>query len=370
MKPLNPLLYIKNNFKSVMSIFFSMTLGVFLIYIFSLFSATTTKMVSVASFDLMDKYNIAYVDNNTILPDQFLRVLENNQNNSLAVQMNLSGLAYYRGGMGGTTMLTFNMFEEDTENLLDSFDMELVKGTLPQNDKNEILVPLEYALQNNLSVGDYIGTEVSDEYALQGKYIISGFIQGDVVFALSCQPGGQTKEDVLKRGIMYRVDNLSAVEQKALIDSLPDSVIILSHDYYEEEYSTILTSMQALTYIFTIAMIVILCIALGNLNIVLYSNRRDELKILHSIGFTKGRLLKKLWIENLFVCIGGYIAGIIFTMLVVWLINTYSLIPHGKILELISAQGLITAFTMPIFVSIFSLLPNIISKFKNENLCI
>lgn len=286
----------------------------------------------------------------------------------IPVQMNLPGLAYYRGGMGNTAILTFNVFEEDTNKLMDNLEMKLVKGRLPKKNQNEILIPIEFALQNKLSVGDYIGTEVSDEYAIQGKYLICGFMQGDVLFSIACQPGNKTKEEVMHQGIMYVVDDLNALEQNQLTQGFEDNVITLTHSHYEKEYSVTINSMQTLTYIFTLAMIVILCIALGNLNVVLYSNRKDELKILHSIGVTKGKLINKLWLENFLVCMGGYITGILATIFLVWIYNSCSLIPQGKSLEVISYQGILVAFTMPIFISIFSILPCMLSNMKNENL--
>jgi putative ABC transport system permease protein len=366
MKPLNPLLYLKNNFKSALPIFLSLTIGVFFIYIFALFSATTDKMIRVASFDVMEKYNVAYTNDDSALPHLFLEELKSiNESDMIAVQINLSGLAYYRGGMGGTTMHTFNVLEEDTLALLDSYGIELTEGKLPQNNKNEILVPHEYALQNHLNVGDSIGSEMSDEYTLQGKYRICGLTEGEVVFAVSCQPGSKTKEDVMSRGIMYRVDNLSSAEQKRLIDSLPDNVITLTRDYYEQEYAITLNSMQLLTYILTAVMVIILCIALSNLNVILFANRHDELTILHSVGYAKGKLSRKLWMENLLVCLSGYIAGIGLTEIVVCLINVIILYPQGKLLELISLNGLLASLSMPIFVSIFSLFPCLTSGFQN-----
>lgn len=369
MKPLSPVLYIKKNFKSVVPMLFSMMIGVFLIYFFSLFSATTSKMLHVASFDIMDKYNISYIQREGTLPNEFIMEVMKNQK-GLPIQMNLSGLAYYRGGMGNTTILTFNLLEEDTNKLLDGLDMKLVKGRLPRENQNEIIVPVEYALQNNLRIGDAIGTEVSDEYALQGKYTICGLIQGKVMFSISCQPGNKTREEVMKQGIMYRVDHLNLAKQKQIIAGLSENIITLSRSYYEESYLVTIKSMQALTYVFTFVMIIVLCIALGNLNIVLYDNRKDELKILHSIGITKEKIFKKLWLENFLVCMGGYLAGILFTIFIAWLYNKVLLIPQGKILEVLSFQGLLTAFAMPIFISIFSLLPIIMNSMKKENLLV
>ncbi len=366
MKPLNPFFYFKRNMKKTLPIFVSVAVGVLMIYIFSLFAATTKKMVEVATFDLTDKYNIVYTKDGTDLPQSFFDELGSAQNRSvIPVQMNYSGLAYYRGGMGGTTMLIFNLFEDDTRALMDSFDIELAEGALPKDNQNEMLVPVEFALQNGLAVGDYIGNDVSDTYSFNGKYRICGLSQGDVLFAVTCQPGNSTKEQIMSSGVMYPIDDLSTTEQGLLIAALPENAIAITHDYYEQELSVTLNSMSALTYILTAVMVVILCIALGNLNIFLFANRRDELMILHWVGFTKRKLSKKLWMENLLVCTGGYLAGVLITMLAVWLLNILSLIPQGKMLEIIDLNGLIIAFALPAFISIFSLLPSLMRSFRN-----
>lgn len=366
MKPLNPLTYFKQNLKKTLPIFVSVAAGVLLIYMFALFSATTNRMVEVATFDFTDKYNIVYTKDDTSLPQSFGDDLEAMGNGSgIPVQMNLSGLAYYRGGMGGTTILTLNLLETDIQTLLDNFGIELARGTLPLNNQYEMLVPIEYALQNGLDVGDDMGTDVSEEYSLNGKYRICGLTQGDVLFAVTCQPGGMTREQIMSKGVMYGIKGLSAREQEQLISILPENAIAINRGYYEKEVSVTLSSMTILSYILTAVMVVVLSIALGNLNIVLFAGRRDELTILHSIGFTKAALSRKLWTENLLVCTSGYLAGILITMLMVWLLNTFLLIPQGKVLEIINRNGLIMAFALPAFISIFSLLPSLISNFRS-----
>lgn len=360
MKPLNPFAYMKRNPKKMLPVFCSIAIGVLLVYIFSLFSATTIKMVSVATFDVTNKYNIVYTKDNTALSQNFLDEVSNVRNNdAFPVQMNISGLAYYRGGMGGTTLTTFNLFDDDTAQFLDSFGIKLAVGSLPKNNQAEILVPVEYALQNDLTIGNYIGTAVSDEYALQGKYKICGLTQGEVLFSITCEPGNEHRKQIMSRGIMYSIDGLGTAEQAHLLDRLPSNVIAITSEYYQHELSGMLTSMQLLTYILTAVMIIVLCIALGNLNIVLFDSRKSEMAILYSIGFTKGKLARKMWEENMFVCLSGYVSGILLTTAIIWLLNSVSLIPNGKVLEIINAQGLAVAFALPIAVSVFSLLPSL-----------
>lgn len=367
MKPLNPLCYLRRNPIKMLPVFCSVAIGVLLIYIFTLFSATTSKMVRVATFDITDRYNIVYTEDETMLPQEFLNELENAGVQSIfPVQMNISGFAYYRGGLGSTTITTFNLFDDDVMKMLDSFDSDIVEGSLPANNQYEILVPKEYALQNDLSVGDYIGTAISDEYALQGKYKICGLTQGEVLFSITCQPGNEQKEQVLSKGVMYEIGEINTAEQEGLVKSLPANVIAITSDYYQQEVSATLNSMQLLTYILMAVMIIVLCIALGNLNIVLFDSRKNEIMILLSIGFTKGKLVRKMWAETMFVCVFGYVIGILLTTGFINLLNMICLVPNGKVLEIISIQGLAAAFTLPAFVSVFSLLPGLLLMHKSN----
>jgi ABC-type transport system, involved in lipoprotein release, permease component len=323
-------------------------------------------MVRVASFDLVDKYNIVYTKTNHSLPKDFLNKLVDMQiSDVIPVQMNISGFAYYRGAMGGTTISTLNLYDSDVGAFLKNLNIKLIQGSLPQNNQHEMLIPIEIALQKHLSVGDFIGNDVSDEFSLQGKYKVCGFTRGKILFAVTCEPGDKSWNQLMHEGIMYCVDNLDSIRQKQLISFLPADVIVIDRDYYEQQYTVSLQSMNILTYVLTSVMIIVLCIALGSLNTILLNNRRKELTILHFIGFTNKYLSQKLWIENLLICTSGYMAGIAVTLVLVWLTNTYILVPQRKILEMIAYKGLFLAYLLPLIISIFSLLPGLLHTFHS-----
>ncbi|MFA9380003.1 MAG: FtsX-like permease family protein [Acetanaerobacterium sp.] len=367
MKPLSPLLYFKRCLKSALPVFISIAVGVFLVYIYALFSATFVKMEDVATFDLMKKYNIAYTSDSQPLPASFLQnVKDADGSGVIAVQMNLPGLPYFRGGMGNASMLTFNIFDDDTARLLESYGVKRVEGALPRNNQNEILVPREYALYNHLAVGDFIGSEVSDKYQFIGKYKICGLTEGPVFFTVVCQPGNETKEQIMDRGVLYPVDHLSTATQKSLLNNLPANVVYKSYDSYKQSLDIIMTAMQSATYFLTGLIIIILCIALGNLNAIVFANRREEFFILNAIGYTKGNLLRRLWGENVLSCVAGYLAGIGSAEFAIWLLNNTVLYSQGQELTLFSLSGLISALAMPIFVSFFSLLPCLLHNFSKH----
>ena len=372
MRPLSPLVYFKSNTKSVLPIFISIAVGVILVYFYALLSATFAKMENVATFDVMNKHNAAYTSDNKPLPGSFYKkVKKTGGKGMIAVKMNLSGLPYFRGGLGNAVMLTFNIFDDDTQRLLQTYGIRLVAGNLPRNNRHEILVPREYALYNHLAVGDFIGSEVSDSYQFLGKYRICGLTEGQVFFAVACQPGVETREQIMERGALYPVDHLSAITQKNLLSNLPANVSYKSYDSYKQSLAMIMTAMQSVTYFLTGIIIIILCIALGNINAILFANRSDELTIFNAIGYTKGSLSRKLWKENINVCLIGYLVGIGFTEFVAWLLNSAVLHAQGEEISLLSLSGMVAAIVMPIFVSIFSLLPCLLHNLtKNREISI
>ena len=158
---------------------------------------------------------------------------------------------------------------------------------------------------------------------------------------------------------MYRSQPLSVDNQALLLKDLPSNVVTRTRSYFEQEYGATLLSMQSLTYVLTAAMVLVLCIALGNLNAILFANRKNEMMILHSIGYTSGQLSRKLWLENLLVCVCGFLSGILFTTAVVGVVNLLFMQPHGKILEVMNLRGLIAAGAIPVFVSVFSIMPSL-----------
>lgn len=368
MKPLSPLLFLKGNLKSALPIFVSVAVGVFLVYFYALFGATSIKMINVASFDLVEKYNITYTDDNKPLPASFLRkIKEADGGGIIPVRLDSSsGLPYFRGGPGNVEMLNFNIFDDDAARLLKNYGVKLQEGRLPRDNQNEILVPREYALHAHVGVGDYIGTEVSDAYGLLGKYKICGLTEGPVFFTVECQPGKETKEQLMERGVLYPIDKLGAAAQRSLFDDMPFDVVYKSYDSFKQSFAIVQTAYRSLTYFLTGMIVTVLCVALVNISAIVFANRVDEFAILHAVGYAKGNLSRKLWEENAFVCCAGYLAGIGFAELAAWLLNNAVFYSQGEELSMVSLSGMISAFAMPVFVSVFSLLPCLSHNFSRH----
>lgn len=370
MKPLSPLLYLKNNLKTALTVFCAMAIGVFLVSFYGLFSATTTDATLNSTLNLLKTNTEVYSTDDTPLPATFLQKLEEQKSaNPLPVLNNLSGGLRYNCGMSSQSFIIFNMFTADAATLLRCYHMHLTQGRMPYDNAHEILVTRGFALQNGLKVGDAVGTEIADKYQLPGRYTITGLLDGPFVFAVTCQPGSLTHGQMQQYSVIYRIDHMSAQTQKALKALLPPTVKMLDYATFSNQIYGQLQMMQVLTVIITAMMVVILCIALGNLNVITFSIRKEEFAILGAIGYPKRRLVRKLWEETVLICFLGYAAGSFLTPLVAWLLNQTVYDPQGAPLMLFNAQGTLVALAMPLFVSTFSILPGILHNFSAHADC-
>lgn len=346
MKLLNSAKFITRNKRKILPIFLSMAVSVFLIYFFSLFGETTKQTIENASVNLTKK--VVLVDSEeALIPEQIVNGVKKE---AIPARFNLRGSAYERGGIGATTIMTFNIYQKDVNRLLELTDTKLKRGTLPSDNKNELLIPIEYAKQNNLTIGDYIGTEISDEYALEGKYRISGLTEGKTPYLIACQLGEKESQEVMKQSFIL------PAQQNQLLSELEKMnnplITVKDSRFYKEEYETSLNSLSSLVVLLSLIIILVNSVTLRGLYLIQLQNRREELLILNYIGYSRKTLQYKMFKEQLFLCMTGYGIGVLAVTLLIFLYNNLVLYANGKAIELVSAKGLMYSVCLPIIVSL------------------
>lgn len=371
MSPLSTFKYIMNNISKTLPVLISMVVSVLLIYIFSLVTKSTFEMADLTVTNIFSKYTIVMSNNQEPIPSAYLEKITNDKNvGNIIPSINNNGYLRYDNIFGGMSIEVMNFYEEDIPKVITTLNMELIEGTLPRLNKNEIIIPKKYALQNKLKTGDYIGSEISSSYGLKGKYRISGITEGPAVMAvISNNDNAISRDTAMKQSLLFSVKNL---QDKNLINYLsentPKNVLIM--DYYSTsiQMKEIFNSMNALSYILNIIIILVLCISLGNLNYINFLNRKYEFGVLSAIGYKKSALYFKLWKENLTVCILGYIGGILLSTLIALILNLTILYPEGKFLPLWSISGAGIAIFLPVIISFLTLIAPIKELRKTDPL--
>ncbi|MBZ9686550.1 FtsX-like permease family protein [Clostridium estertheticum] len=371
MSPLSTFKYIKNNISKTLPILIAMMVSVLLIYIFSLVTKSSIELANLTCTNFFSKYTIVFSNNEEPIPKDYLDKITNDNNVGHVMPLiSEEGYLQYTNIFGSMSISVLNLYEKDISQVIDTLNVKLIEGRLPMENKNEIIIPKKYALQNKLKTGDYIGSEVSSTYAIKGKFKVSGITDGPAMLVvISDNKDGVSRDTAIKNSILLSVKD---VLNKNLINYLskntPKNVLIMDYYSISKQTDEILNSMNALSYMLNIIIILVLCISLGNLNYINFINRKYEFGVLSAIGYKKSTLYFKLWKENATVCLLGYISGILLSTCVAFILNLTVLYPSGKFIPLWNISGATVALMIPIFVSFLSLIAPIKELRKTDPL--
>lgn len=363
MKPLSTVTYLKNNVKKVLPGFVCMILGVFLIYFFSIVLYSSVYAINQGSLNMLEKVTSVRTNTKDPISDKILSKIKDCSNVEYIIPIiNDIGSFQYKSPFGEISTEGFNIFEEDIPKILKIFDMKLVEGKLPSPNSNELLIPLKIAKQNKIKVGDYIGKNPDSNVILNKKYRVCGIIDGTVNTMLTTNARNVKKEEVLKDSLIFSLKNKNnKIINDELTSMKENKVTIMDYKSAYEQMNEVLIAMNSLKFILNFIVIIVLCISLGNLNYILFLNRKDEFAILTAIGYKKTTLYKKLLKENIVLNLLGFIVGIVFTIVVVELLNIVVFEPKGQYVYSFHISSMVTAFLIPLFVSI----SNMISPLRN-----
>jgi putative ABC transport system permease protein len=352
-------------------ILIAMMVSVLLIYFFSLVTKSTIETSKLATTNFFSKYTIVSSNNDESIPKDYLDKITNDNNVGHIIPLiSEYGYLQYSNIFGGMSIDVLNLYEEDISRVITTLNMKLIEGKLPIENKNEIIIPKKYAVQNKVKIGGYIGSEVSSTYTIKGKFKVSGITDGPVMLALvSDNKKDVSRDTVIKHSILFSVKN---IEDKSLINYSSKNILknVLVMDYYSssKQENEMLNSYNSLSYMLNMIIILVLCISLGNLNYINFINRKYEFGVLSAIGYKKSTLYFKLWKENSTVCLSGYIGGIVLSTCVASILNLTVLYPSGKFIPIWSVSGAGEALIVPIFVSFLSLIAPIKELRKTDPL--
>lgn len=369
MNPLSTFKYTKSNFGKSLPILISMIVGVLLIYIFSLVTKSSLEMIDLAYFNFFSKYTVVCSNNEQEIPKDLLdKINKDNNVTDVIPLINENGYLQYTGIFGSMTISVLNLYENDVSKVVDTLKIKVVEGKLPR--ENEIIIPRKYALEGKLKLGDYIGSGVSSSFAVKGKFKICGITDGSAMTAIiSDNKANIARDTVMKHSLLFSVKD---IKNKTLIDYLsknaPKNILITDYYSAKKTLTDMIDSINSLSFILATIIIFVMCISLGNLNYISFINRKYEFGVLSAIGYKKSSLYFKLWKETAFVCLVGYILGIILTTIAAFTINLAILDPKGQFIPLWSTSGVIISFLIPAFVSILSLIAPIKELRKTDPL--
>lgn len=358
MKPLSTVTYLKRNAKKVLPCFVCMVLGVFLVYFFSVILYSSIYGLNQSSLVMLEKVIALRSNNKDSISDKTLNKIEGCSNVDTVIPI-ISGIGSfeYKSPFGQISTEGFNVFEEDIPKILKIFDVKLVEGRLPSPNSNEVIIPLKIAKQNKIKIGDCIGKKPDLNIALNKKYTVCGIVDGAANIMLTSNARGFKREEVVKHSLIFSLkDKNDKRINDELVSMKEKNVTIIDYKsaYDQLKESLIVTNSLKITLNFIV--IIVLCISISNLNYILFSNRKNEFSILTAIGYKKATIYKKILKENITLNLLAFITGILMTITVVELLNIVVFKPRGQYVYSFHINSMATAFLVPFFVSISSMI--------------
>lgn len=370
MKPLSSFTYIKSNIKKVLPSFICTIISVFLIYIFGLLLYGSVDDFNKTGPNILNKGTMIYSSSlENPLSDKIKDYIYNDDNIKDMTPMLVSNNSFsYNAVFGNVGMDSYILYSEDVEKVLKNLDIKLVQGVIPQNNKDEILLPEELAKQYNVKVGDFIDNEKSKSVRVNKTYKLVGITKGDAWIPIVCDVGNTKRQDALNYGMMFFLKDSSNMKVNDKIAALKDkNVVIQDYKTVKELMDQAISGFNFLYIALDIVILLVLIISLSNLNYIVFLNRKSEFAILATIGISKSKLKRKLFKENLMVCSIGFIFGILLTLFITSILNITVWGPEGQHIAIFRLTSFLVALIVPIAVSILSMLSSV-KEFNKLNM--
>lgn len=374
MKPLSSITFIKGNIKKTLPSFICTMISVFLVFFFGLIMYGSVDDFSKADKNMLKSVTIIYTnDSNKPISDKISEKIKNDSNVSKVIPfLGMKNSFNYHavfGNAGGINSII--VYSNDVNTILKNLSLKLVSGRIPKNNAREMMLPIEFIKQYNLKLGQYINSNTNPDMYTKKTYKIVGITKGDSFLPIVCDVGKIKKADAEKLGMMFFFKNSDNKKLNNRIMRLKDENIgIIEYKSVKEEMDQTLSSLDFLYVSLSSIILIVVCISLGNLNYIVFINRKNEISVLNAIGFSKSKLQRKLFYENAIVYFAGYIMGIGFTLFVTYLLNVAVWQPTGKHVPIFRPSTMLVALIIPLVVSLFSIISTIkeFNKLGYENL--
>ena len=265
---------------------------------------------------------------------------------------------YRQGLFGREGTSIFFVSEDDQRPFADRLGWNLVGGRWPDSGTNEIAMTQDLLRNRGLGVGDLIGKAVDEDERLAGEWLIVGSLGGSIIGGVGDL--GYLQEHFLglpglTESVEIQPDLLAVVaipggeaELEALLETLPtDEVSVLYRSKARRNLERLSANIDTILWFLNAMTIAVMSLALGLLNVIFFMQRGNEFGLLAAIGYTKGILMRRVFLETTVMVIAGWVFGILLSIGIYSMLNAVIFVPRGlEPLSVLTVRVLV--FTLPV----------------------
>ncbi len=358
MKPLSIFNYYRNNMKRLLAVFLAVSLSVFLLYTVQMLIFSSFRTAYLINVEPQKHFSSFLYKYKRIDPELVKSIKNQAQAGQVIPWVMQHTNITYMFGETGTRILSLNA--KDMAAVMSAAGLKLFKGRLPKPGTEEIVLHKIVAKNKGLNIGDSIGSDLNEKEVLPGSHEIVGIVDGSSVLSFnSLETWVDTyKYDPYLYGMIVIPKKSGLNELNRYIDCLPyqglDVRTLNSVTTEQEE-----TDRNIKTILTLINMIVITIVSLcsGFLCYIYFYQRRAEFGLLNAIGYTRQRIINKAFAEVSGINMIGFLTGILLALLCALVLDYFMFAPTGQILVIWDSQYLLRVFCIPLFASLFSVIP-------------
>ncbi|MCX8130490.1 MAG: ABC transporter permease [Clostridia bacterium] len=351
--------YYKSNMRRFIAIFATISLSVLLVYVFQMLINSLTSSVYLTQIEPRKHFSI--VRQKELLPDEKLI----NDIKARDETEEVLPLVLWSTGLnmiiGGDTQSDIAMLKEkDMDYLLSVMGMKIFEGRKPAPGRHEILLHERVAANKKLKIGDQFGALNSKNEWMSGSYRVVGLVRGKPVMSFAPY---ETAFSDYKINYEYQF-GAAIIPKKGMLetlnkylDSLPNTYHVKTYNSSKENIESLTGNIDLLITILSIIVMIIASVCVGFLCYIYFYQRRNEFGLLWAIGFSRIQVVNRVFIEISGMNLAGLIAGIIISVVFGWILRIYIYLPGGQNLYLFSLDSIIKALCVPLFATLFSIIP-------------
>lgn len=358
MKPLSVFNYYRNNTRRLLAVFLAVSLSVFLLYTMQMliFSSFRTEYLAYVE---PQKYFSSLLYKEKRIDAELVDSIRKQKQTEYVIPwvMYHTNITHILGDTG-TRILSLN--QGDMKPLMSAAGLKLIRGRLPAPGTGEVALHRIVAKNKGLVIGDQFGSDLDGREVFPGTHEIVGILDGPGILSLnSLETWTRTYQyDPYQYGILVIPQKGGLNELNRYIDSLPHQgldVRTLNSVTAQEEEST--RNVKMLLNLINLIVITIVSLCSGFLCYIYFFQRRSEFGLLNAIGHTRQHIINRAFAEVSGINMIGFLAGIILALAFALPLDVLVFQPKGQLLAVWDFQYLLRVFCIPLFVSLFSVIP-------------
>lgn len=360
MKPLGTGTYLKSNIKKFFPQFICIILSVYFVYLISVIFYSSIYGMNSYGLNIM-KDSISIETNSKYrLTEAALNMLKSNSDSGQVMPIvNNAGKFQYNSILIYNDGNVLNVFEEDIKKLLNLFHMKVVKGRLPKMGKIEIILPVNFAKQNKINIGEHLSNNSNLNLSFDDDYKVVGIMDGPCSFMVTSSNIKISRNEALRQQIIVPLKSENQEKVVKKLKSIGEKNITISdYEALKKQLSTSYNSINIIKFVLVGLIIFVLCISASHISYVVLLNRKKEFLILNLIGYKKIEIYKKILKESAVTNALAFIMGVLAAVLTAKILNITLWEPQGEYAVIFKEEYIFTTVLIPVCVFIVNMILN------------